>query len=139
MCMPVITYIVLYIVLEIVPSCRDLNSLEEYFVQNCSSSILTMCKSQITKIAHHEIRVPKNKFVPSSNCEKKFRARWRYVKNYLCAQWRLTKNLCSQRVKRSVKYGLTQRCFNIIKILSKADCTPLKAILHSIFTMITTY
>ena len=37
-----VDYIVPYIILEIVPSCRELNSLQEYFLQNCSSSPLTM-------------------------------------------------------------------------------------------------
>ena len=41
-------------------------------------------------------------------------------------------------LKRSLKYGLTQKCFNMNEILSKADCTSFKAIqlsdncLHSI-------
>ena len=41
-------------------------------------------------------------------------------------------------LKRSLKYRLTQKCFNINEILSKADCTLFKAIqlsdncLHSI-------
>ena len=49
----------LYIALEIAPSCTQLDSLEDYFLQNCSSSSLTLCKSHTTKIAHHEMRVPK--------------------------------------------------------------------------------
>ena len=41
-------------------------------------------------------------------------------------------------LKRSLKYGLTQKCFNINEILNKMDCTLFKAIqlsdncLHSI-------
>ena len=43
-------------------------------------------------------------------------------------------------LKRSLKYGLTQKCFNINEILCKADCTLFKAIqlsgncLHSILS-----
>ena len=60
---------VLHIDLEIGLSYRKLNSLQDYFLQNCSSSTLTMCKSQINRTIHRKTQVPK-KLVPGGNSKK---------------------------------------------------------------------
>ena len=52
----------------------------------------------------------------------------------VCLGWFITNEKCGRLnafIKSSMKYGITQKCFNINEILCKADCTLFKAMLLS--------
>ena len=82
------------------------NYIQDCFLQNCASSTLTTCKSQITKIAHHEMSVPKNKSMPGSKYERKILCQAKVCKNYFCPQWRIATKFRSQRVNHVINLSI---------------------------------